>query len=372
MKTAHNGIQSSPEREALLSLLRSGLWGSDPDDGFSCFPLSVAEWDNVFRLARQQTVTGLVFHGLQHLPDVLLPSEALLMRWAAETDAIERRNKKMNAVLKDIVAEFHKRELNPILQKGQGTARFYINPLLRECGDIDFYFNNRQAWEAALDLMRSRGAALKKQGDGSVVYRWRGVEVEHHQRLFDLYNPFKQSIVSRVEQQKGYSRFALPAAPGGESVTVPSPFLELLLHNLHILKHSLGRGIGLRQLCDMARACYLLHGEINPGEMKAVCRKLGIGRWCLLLHAFLTQKLGLPESCLPYPETASTAQPLADIVWRGGNFGRHNAKFEQNATGWQRKCQTARSFGDNARFAFRYAPKEASWFLLQLMKGQII
>ena len=124
------------ERKALLALLRAGLWEREPED-LSCFPLSDKSWENVFRQARRQTVTGLTFVGLQHLADHLLPPETLLLRWAAETDAIERRNKKMNSAIEELYTMFRKRGLNPILQKGQGVARFYGNPLLRECGDID-------------------------------------------------------------------------------------------------------------------------------------------------------------------------------------------------------------------------------------------
>lgn len=369
MGTMKNGISTNREREVLLTLLRSGLWEKEPD-GLSCFPLSETGWENVFRLARQQTVTGLVFQGLQYLPDDLLPSETLLLRWAAETDAIERRNQKMNAVLEALTTLFREQGLNPILQKGQGTARFYNQPLLRECGDIDFYFNNPRAWETALVCLRFQRIALQRQGDGSLIYSWQGVDVEHHRRLFDLYNPFQQGIVNRLEERKGYRQIRL-SPTSNEVITVPSPFLELLLHNLHILKHALGRGIGLRQLCDMARACYHLHEEIDSKEMETVCRKLGLDRWSQLLHAFLIQELGLPEAGLPYRKTAPTAQPLTDIVWRGGNFGQHNAKLAQGYTGWQRKRQTACSFGDNAHFAFRYAPKETFWFFLKLMKGQM-
>ncbi len=368
METEEKEMQTSRERTALLTLLQAGLWERKPAET-ACFPLSDAGWESVFRLARQQTVTGLVFQGLQYLPDNLLPPEALLMRWTAETDAIERKNKKMNAVLEELYSMFREKGLNPILQKGQGTARFYANPLLRECGDIDLYFNNSRAWKVALDCLRSRQVSVKRQADESVVYRWKGIDVEHHQRLFDLYNPFLQGVVNRLEEQKGYRHFILLPTSGGR-ITVPSSFLELLMQNLHILKHTLGRGVGLRQLCDMARVCYELHDEIDAREMETACRKLGLGRWCPLLHAFLTEYLGLPEACLPYPETASAAQPLADIVWRGGNFGLHDSAWNRDTAGWQRKRQTARSFGHNVRFASRYAPKETFWLFLQLMKGQ--
>lgn len=357
------------EREVLLTLLRAGLWERIPDD-LSCFPLPDGSWETVFRLARQHTVTGLAFAGLQHLPEDLLPQENLLVRWAAETEAIERRNRKMNEAIEELYALFRKEGLNPVLQKGQGAARFYERPLSRECGDIDIYFNNYRAWDAAIICIRQQHIKITRQADRGISYRWKDMDVEHHRRLLDLSNPFLQGYTDRLEKQKGYRLIPLPPA-SGTYVTVPSPLLDLLLLNTHILKHCLGRGIGLRQLCDMARACYRLHGEVNAQEMKAACQRLGLTKWCALLHTFLTDCLGLPKDCLPYLETAPTAQPLKNIIWRGGNFGHHDAGLEQYAGGWQRKWQTARSFGRNVRFAFRYAPKEAFWLFFQLMKGQI-
>lgn len=367
METERLETVTVQEREALLALLRAGLWERKTEEVF--FPLQGKSWENVYRLARQQTVTGLAFAGLQHLPDHLLPPQGLLLRWAAETDAIERKNRKMNVALEGLYTFFRAAGLNPILQKGQGTARFYSCPLLRECGDIDLYFNNSRAWDAALVKLQIRNIRIKEQADGGIYYRWQETDVEHHRQLFDLYNPFLQGFVNRLESQKNYRLITLSAA-SKTAITVPSPFLELLLLNLHILKHALGRGIGLRQLCDMARACYRLYGEADAREMQAVCQRLGLAKWCPLLHAFLVNCLGLPKECLPYPEIASTVQPLSDIVWRGGNFGQYDAGLKSNAEGWERKRQTARSFMRNVRFAFRYAPKEAFWFFIQLLKGQ--
>ena len=354
------------EQAALLALLQAGLWETEPENR-SAFRLSAESWDIVFRLARQQTVTGMAIRGLHYLPGSLLPPESLLICGAATTDAIERKNQQMNQALESLYTAFREQGLQPILQKGQGTARFYEQPLLRESGDIDLYFHDRPSWEKALACLQSRQIRINRNADGSLSYLWQGIIVEHHRHLFDLYNPSLQRLAHRLEQAKGFSRFALSSAT---EISVPSPFLDLLLQNLHILKHALSRGIGLRQLCDLARTCYRLRGDIDPAEMKAIYRELGLARWTSLLHRFLTDCLGLPASCLPYPETAPSAQPLADIIWRGGNFGQYDSGLSHEATGWQRKWQTARSFGRNVRFAVRYAPKEASWFFIQLAKGQ--
>ena len=67
------------EPAALLSLLRAGLWEQMPD-GLSLFPLSEAEWEEVYLLARRQTVTGLVWQGISYLPDEWMPPGKVLVR----------------------------------------------------------------------------------------------------------------------------------------------------------------------------------------------------------------------------------------------------------------------------------------------------
>lgn len=354
---------------ALLSLLRSGLWERELDDT-SCFPLSAEEWKGVYALSRRQTVTGIVFRGLQFMPERLLPPEPIVLKWTAAADAIERKNKEMNQKLSELNGLFRTYHFNPILQKGQGIAQYYESPLLRECGDIDLYFNNPYAFKMAAACIRWQGITIEKKPDNSLFYLWNGVEVEHHRQLLDLHNPFLKSYADKIETQEGYTQTTLPEKVG-MGITIPSPLLNLLMLDLHILKHAVGRGIGLRQFCDMARACYRLQEEVSSDQMRTICQKMGIDKWNPLLHTFLTDYLGLSKRCLPYPETAPTAQALLDIVWYGGNFGLYRPGQKLgNSSVWKHKVHTMQSFGQNLDFAIRYAPKEAFWLFTGLLKGQ--
>lgn len=251
---------------ALLVLLRAGLWERKVEDT-SCFPLTEEEWKKVYLLSRQQTVTGVVFQGILLLAEEFLPSESLLVRWMAETDAIERKNRRMNQVLASLVQMFISIGVSPVLQKGQGVASFYEKPLWRECGDIDFYFESQQEFERASYFVRRCKLQEENMPDQSVAYTWKGVQIEHHTRLLDLHNPFLRYYAGQLVSQYGYSHMAIGKEKELE-ITVPSPVLNLLLQSLHILKHALGWGIGLRQLCDLARTCYILYQEVDAAEMK--------------------------------------------------------------------------------------------------------
>ncbi len=354
---------------ALMTLLRAGLWETSPDD-LGAFPLTDACWENVFRMAQRQTVTGLVWRGINFLPDDLMPPEPLLLRWAAKSCVIERVNRKMNATVTELYAAFKNIGVTPVLQKGQGVAKLYRQPLLRECGDIDFYFPSRQESERALSLMCEKGCRPVSAADGSCHYRWNGFIVEHHLRLFDVSDPFKHSFIKRLERVHGF-RMETLCADGTATVRTPAPMLVLLLLNTHILKHAIGRGIGLRQLCDMARAYHHYHKDISLDEAAMIYDKVGVGKWSALLHAFLREHLGVSSTLLPRPERNVLSRRLSDSVMANGNFGLYAAgRPPQRQTAWRRKLHTSRAFLNNVRMSCRFAPQEAFWTFINLLIGQ--
>lgn len=351
------------EAEVLFTLLRAGLWEQEPDN-LSLFPLLTEEWRNVFRMARMQTVTGIVYRGICHLPDYLLPSDEILVRWLAEADAIERRNKEMDRVLTELYALFRHNGIQVVLQKGQGVAQLYEHPRLRICGDIDFYFPDKEEAERADALMKGG----ERKPDGSLCYVWNGVVVEHHRHLTDLSNPYMQDFIERYAAAYGYHSFRLLAS-GEAEIKVPSPSVNLLLLNVHLLKHALGRGIGLRQFCDMARAYYCLHPVVDFDGLCKLYTMAGIWKWSNLLHSFLTGYLALPSRCVPSAGRKVNPDKLLNKVLCEGNFGQQVASF--SSVQGLRKLQTLQAFFRNAGFAFRYAPGEAYWILLRLVRGNV-
>lgn len=313
----------SSEHRALFSLLRAGLWEREPDD-LSPFPLTDAGWWNVYRMAVRQTVAGIVYRGLHHLPDTLLPGDDLMIRWVAQAERIEQKNKQMNAVVNRLYGRMDHYGLHPVLLKGQGIAAFYEHPLLRECGDIDLYFSLKKEIRKAAEIMSQTGCRLEGLPDGSDCYRWQGVEIEHHVRLFDFSNPWLKGCLSTLVAKYGFIDQPLTGNPSTESpvtVSVPSPLLNLLLLNAHLLKHIIGHGVGLRQFCDMARAYHNLQGCYAPEELKAVYKRTGLMKWSVQLHTFLTEHLGLHRAELPFMDMdVCTSPELLHIVLEGGEF----------------------------------------------------
>lgn len=353
------------ETSALLSLLRSGLWNRSLDD-MSCFPLSVSEWENVCHSARQQTVSALVWNGLRYLPSECLPGEQLLMQWTADVGIIEARNRKMDGMVAELDGIFSSAGLHPVLQKGQGIASLYQAPLLRESGDIDWYFCSREENDKALSIVSGAGCKPEKRPDGSWYYVWKGIEVEHHLRLFDIFSPFRKSFLVHMAEAYDCSRMTFPS--GNEGPLVPATMQTLLMTSAHIFKHIAGNGIGLRQFCDMACCFVSAFGKIRQEEYRDMISSAGLKKWNRVLQAFLTEYIGLERKYLPLPEEdASMNAVLLSSVIAGGNFGHYRQGRHKSAG---RKLRTALMFLRNSRLTFRLAPAETLSVFFNLLSGQ--
>ena len=368
--------------QALFALLQAGLWGRYDDAAASVFPLSAEEWEHVFILARQQTVTGIAFRGLDFLPEESAPPMVVAAKWMAHADRIEQSNRIMNGTVAKLYGHFASAGVEAVLQKGQGVAAMYPEPLLRECGDIDLYFPGHDG--VSDPLAGIPGAVRRRQPDNSWSYLVGGIVVEHHADLVDIQCSRAKRYVKRLIEEKGFEKVV---TGDGVEVMVPAPEVNLLLLSSHILKHAFGVGIGLRQFCDYAVARRYYEGRVNVEEMREIWRMAGMEKWEWLLEEFIGRFLD--SDCVLARNDNKDFQDdthserneesfykkktgvLLDIVLKGGNFGVYSKDRENvSHAQWVRKMQTFRSLAGNVRFAFRYAPREWFWTIVQLLGGQ--
>lgn len=350
-------ILTRPEK-ALLSLLRAGLWNKEPDEK-DMFPLSEQEWQDVYRLAKEQTVDGLVFQGACMLDEDLMPPIDMMQVWLAKVDQIEQTNRSMNAKLDRLLEWLKSNGIHPVVMKGQGVARYYEEPLQRICGDIDLFLPTKGEFTEACQLTEAKGLATTQEADGACSFMWDDVEVELHQRLIDIHNPWCQKGIAQLIESEGYDD------------DYPTPLLNILLLSAHLLKHIMGHGVGLRQFADMARACAVLHDSIDTKQYEVECRKLGIENWSSELHEILVDVLGLSPSLLPSQRKSSlSTEYILGKVLKGGNFGQHGTSRNENDGTWKRKWHTAQSFLRDWKQNRRLAPSETFWVTASLALGQ--
>ena len=105
-------------------------------DGFSRVP-SPEEWAGLMDESRRQTLTGVLFGGIERLPAHQRPPRKLLLQWYAQAGRIRAVNLCLNMEVVRIMALVRAEGMEAVLLKGQGVATYYPEPLWRIPGDID-------------------------------------------------------------------------------------------------------------------------------------------------------------------------------------------------------------------------------------------
>ena len=329
--------------QLLFALLRSGLWERPLTNRelSAAAALDEAGWTASVRTAREQTVSGLLYRAITHLPpDFRIPGDTVIDLMAV-AGGLARENLAKAAVTKQLFAECAAAGLYPVVMKGQSVAAYYAHPELRSSGDIDLYFPPEE-YPRALTLLGG-----EKAPDGTHHIRRGGIDIDIHDRYFDLHCPTRK----------------LPA--------VGTPEATILLLSCHILKHAIGPGVGLRQCCDLAAAWHNLAPAIDPKQMREIFRHTGTLRWNRLLFSFLAEYLDLPETLFVDQRIASG--PLLRIILEGGNFGHHaDARTDAlQASERKRKRNTFSRFVHRLPFSLRYAPRETVATVFSLIRGNL-
>lgn len=301
-------------------------------DAFAGMPAE--EWKSLLWEAHRQRVMGFVADAVAGLPYDEQPPLAIRAKLVLELEIIEKNNVAVNAAASELVAAFEAAGLHPVIQKGPAVSALYPNPLHRESGDIDFYFpaGEFERSRAFVDGLSSRSVtAPVMESDGAFWYKYNGVTIEHHPVFYDC-------------------RCQFP------SIDVKSPEATLLMLSAHILKHALGKGIGLKQIVDYFVARRTLN--YDPVLLDSLTAEAGLRKWQRLLDDF--------------------GPALRRIVAAEGNFGlisSSSAPYEPGASGhpvslklsrqmsrrpvsFALRLRTAAAFCRKIPFALRYSPSE--------------
>ena len=183
-------MNTNTNTKAFFELLRAGLWGKE---------VRLSNYENidfaeVYRLAEEQSVIGMVAAGIDHVVDVKVP-QAWALQFAGQTIQLEQRNKAMNAYIAGLIDKLRKENVYALLVKGQGVAQCYENPLWRCSGDIDLFLSDENFQRAKSYLLPLASSVeeeyVREKHLGLTIDGW---VVELHGHLYS-------GLSSRVERE---------------------------------------------------------------------------------------------------------------------------------------------------------------------------
>lgn len=138
-------------QQAFFALVRAGLWETE----VRLSKFSQTDFNEVYRLAEEQSVMGLVAAGIEHLTDVKVPQQAALA-FVGSTLQLEQRNNAMNVFVAKLIEQLRENDIYALLVKGQGLAQCYEKPLWRVSGDVDMLLSDVD-YQRAKELLLPAG-----------------------------------------------------------------------------------------------------------------------------------------------------------------------------------------------------------------------
>ena len=278
-------------QKAFLVLVKAGLWGNgNPDiriDG-------TTDWQEVYRLATEQSVLGLVLGGLEH--SNVKPPQLLLLQWIGEVQMTEQRNKAMNQIVAELVEKMRAADIYAILVKGQGVAQCYEKPLWRPSGDVDLLLsevNYKKAKESLLPLSsNSKNEERYSQHLGMNIGQW---YVEIHGSLRTGLSAIVDKEVDAAQESVFIGENVRSWDNNGTLVFLPAPTEDVFLVFTHFIKHFYKEGMSLRQVCDWCRLLWTYRESLNYENLELWINKAGLMKEWKAFYNLASRYLGMPD-----------------------------------------------------------------------------
>ena len=346
-------------KENLFLLLSAALW----EKGNVAQRVKDVDWNAVRRLAMEQYLMGVVADTFPMLSEAQCGKEER-WKWMGYVLNLQKHNQRMNVLVGKLFRKFHDMGLQPVLMKGQAFAANYPEPLHRHCGDIDIYFKNRTdcakavAWAGKVDPAAAESSDNKRERRHFTFSVEKNiVELHYFMCLFEN-KRLNCRLQEVIDEEFARSEPFLVDIAGEQTETVP-PTLSVLHQIIHIARHLLEAGIGLRQLCDLALYLDRHYDELDKVRLQKCLEELELQTVAEALGHILVNNLGLDACKLPFGTNGQYAGFILNEIFEGGNFGKKKTEYQKKKNGWSRKLQSVMYFYRRCKTYRPLFPSEA-------------
>lgn len=302
------------------------------------------DWERLFVLAQKQALLGVCFYGIQKLSKeqtVNLPV-SLKMQWLGIAAKIQQRNEYMNKCSVELQANFAAAGFRNSILKGQGLATLYTNShlnLLRQPGDIDVYVEASR--EGVIRYAQSLGDSHPDWDYKHLHLKvYNDVEVEVHYVPEVFLNLWKNRKLQRwfVEHKEDiFDSVKIHSNESTEDMSLVSPSIDFNVFYvlLHIYRHFLYEGVGLRQLLDyyFVLKTYSVDLRTTGIQICDTIKSFGMERFTQGLMWVLQYVFNLDDKYFICEADEKEGKYILNQIMQGGNFGHHDERLKCNGRG---------------------------------------
>lgn len=359
-------------QQTFFALVKAGLWEED----VQLAALGVTDFNEVYRIAEEQSVIGLVAAGIDHVVDVKVPKEYVL-QFVGQTLQLEQRNKAMNDFIACLAERMRRAGIYSLLVKGQGVAQCYERPLWRACGDVDFLLSLSNYGKAII-LLTPKASTVGKEDSkrkhlGMTIDSW---SVELHGDLPFVLSSRVDRIIKEVQDDVFINGNVKSWMNGSTQVFIPAPNNDVLFVFTHFLHHFFVEGVGLRQICDWCRILWKNKENINISLLEKRLKEAGLMSEWRTFAALAVNTLGMPVDAMPFYKEGYTRRSNLALqhILKCGNFGHNNdVSYRGRYSGFLANFITFyRRLRDFIKFSFIFpldSPKFFVTYVAARMKG---
>ena len=361
--------------ETFFLLVRAGLFGCT--EGIEDFLPDGVDWAEVYQLAKEQSVVGLIADGIEaarvewakthNTP--LMPREWLL-KFAHVALQQEQRNLDMNKFVAKLIGRLRENDSYALLLKGQGVAQCYRNPLRRACGDVDLLLTEEN-YQKAKDYLLPFSSFSK---EGNEYKKELIIRISHW--VVELHGSLRCGFSSRIDRELDkvfhdtfYGGNVRSWMNGSVQVFMLGKENEVFYVFVHFLNHFYKSGVGIRQICDWCRLLWTFRDSLDINALEARLKKMKLMSEWRAFGMFAVAYLGMPEAAMPFysvdEKWRRKARQILAFILKTGNMGR-NRKGEEKVESYltrkmnsseQRLCDLANHFTIFPLDTLRFMPR---------------
>ena len=357
-----------------LSLLRAGLWDT------KAHLEGAIDWKAVLALAYRQSTAGLICHAALQLECGQIPSaiqtqmQAILMKFV-------NAHAMTNRTIARTVAMLQEKGIHVVLLKGQGVASYYAAPLLRQCGDIDLYVDD---YAVACDsIMTDDGGRRTEDGGRKALALSRSEATDKHTE-FDLggglsleiheytetLDDAKKNVMYQTFSDEGTTTGLVPIVFNGVSVPTPEDTFNAFYIFHHLWHHTIGLGMGLRQVCDWAVFLRTHAGQLDEERLRHYLKAMNLMDEWQVFGSLVVHCLHLKAEEIPFYSSKNDRRGRRLLHYILNEGDNRDFKFGRSTQRTKKKAATLRYIFSKTRRLLPIFPRRAmTYFLSGIWSG---
>ena len=342
--------------DQILALLRCELWG----EPLAC-EVAAEDIDGILAMAEEQGVGGLVANAI--LANDLPIGALKTVDVCTVTRLHELKSREMNRKVARFAGFLNRRNLKFVVMKGQTMAALYPHPLMRSCGDIDFYCPKDSYKKTQKAIEERLGVAMVH--DLSEIhdnFEVKEVSFEMHSHLTSL-GYYKHQQYWEEWAEKELFQEMTQMEIDGVMVSILPPNVNVVYILCHIMEHLAEKNFALKQLCDWAMVLHRYKDNIDREAFAHHLSELGLLKAGRVLGVWMVERIGFPKGEFPL-HLNEKEEKWVTLIDQDFEYWTKARRDEKRISGGVSILHSLQTAGIVVRKTFRFfwlAPAEMFW-----------